>query len=83
MINFDKCYTNNDQYKNKLKFKVIFEEDNEDNENQKIKGNDVTMKFKLYGAQSEFILKMTKLDGSKKNFYDKFVAISKLLKKYN
>ena len=41
------------------------------------------MKIKLYGTQSEFILKMTKLDGSKKNFYDKFVAISKLLKKYN
>ena len=77
----DNCYIEPD--KNKLKFKVIFEEDNEDNENQKIKGNDVTMKIKLYGTQSEFILKMTKLDGSKKNFYDKFVAISKLLKKYN
>ena len=74
----DNCYIEADKYKPKLT--VIFEED-EEKENEKIIGNNVTMKIKLYESQNGLILKMSKIEGDKKNFYDKFTAIVNLLKK--
>ena len=74
----DNCYIEADKYKPKLT--VIFGED-EEKENEKIIGNNVTMKIKLYESQNGLILKMSKIEGDKKNFYDKFTAIVNLLKK--
>ena len=39
------------------------------------------MKIKLYESQNGLVLKMSKIEGDKKNFYDKFTAIINLLKK--
>ena len=67
--------------KNKLKFTLTFI-DNEEKENEKIKGNDVKMKIKLYESQNVFILKMSKIYGEKMNFYEKFTGIYNLVKNY-
>ena len=67
----------------KLKFKIDFEDENE-NKKKYIKGNDVTMKVKLYrDTFEELLLKFTKIKGSKKSFFEKFSAISKLIKQKN
>ena len=77
----DDCFINADE--KKLKFKVEFKDENE-NGKKFIKGNSVTMKAKLYrDTNVELLLKFTKIKGSKKNFFDKFTAISKLIKQKN
>ena len=44
----------------------------------------VKMKVKLYREQDELLLlKFVKVNGSKKNFFDKFRAISDLIKNKN
>ena len=77
----DDCIINADE--KKLKFKIEFEDENV-NGKKFIKGNSVTMKAKLYrDTNVELLLKFTKIKGSKKNFFDKFTAISKLIKQKN
>ena len=67
--------------KNKLKFTVVFkEEDEEEKLNGNIKGNNVIIKFKLYEADEGLLLKLFKVEGSAKNFFDKFLEISDMLK---
>ena len=79
----DNCYIEAD--KNKLKIIANFEEneenveENEENENEAIKGNNTTLKIKLYESNGDLLLKLFNVDGSTKNFYDKFVAISKIV----
>ena len=79
----ENCFLKAD--KNKLKLNVVFEE-NEDEEkgkeeNKAIKGNEISIKIKLYQSNDGLLLKLFKVDGSKKNFYDKFIEISKIVKK--
>ena len=67
--------------KNKLKFTVVFkEEDEEEKLNGNIKGNNITIKFKLYESDEGLLLKLFKVEGSAKNFFDKFKEISQILK---
>jgi len=72
--------------KKKLKLNVVFEEEEEneeegEKENGSIKGNGISIKIKLYQSNDGLLLKLFKVDGSKKNFYDKFIEISKIVKK--
>ena len=78
----ENCFLKAD--KNKLKLNVVFEE-NEDEEkgkeeNKAIKGNEISIKIKLYQSNDGLLLKLFKVEGSKKNFYDKFMEISKIVK---
>ena len=57
--------------KNKLKFTATFEDENE---------NEITIKFKLYESEEGLLLKLFKVEGSAKNFFDKFKEISEMLK---
>ena len=70
--------------KNKLKLTAIFEDDenNDDDEkdNENIKGNQITIKIKLYESEEGLLLKLIKVEGSAKNFFDKFKEISEMLK---
>ena len=81
----ENCFLKAD--KNKLKLNVVFEEEEEENEeegekeNGSIKGNGISIKIKLYQSNDGLLLKLFKVDGSKKNFYDKFIEISKIVKK--
>ena len=70
----DDCYIEAD--KKKLKFIAEFGED----ENEQIKGNNVSLKIKLYQNKNDLLLKYFKKKGNKKNFFDKFTEISKLVK---
>ena len=71
--------------KKKLKLNVVFEEEENEEEGEKengsIKGNGISIKIKLYQSNDGLLLKLFKVDGSKKNFYDKFIEISKIVKK--
>ena len=69
--------------KNKLKLTAFFEDDeNYDDEknNEDIKGNQITIKIKLYETEEGLLLKLFKVEGSAKNFFDKFLEISDMLK---
>ena len=70
----DDCYIEAD--KKKLKFIAEFGED----ENEQIKGNNVSLKIKLYQNKNDLLLKFFKKEGNKKNFFNKFTEISKLVK---
>ena len=75
----ENCFVEAD--KNKLKINVIFEEEEErDEENETIKGNGITIKIKLYQSNDALLLKLFKVEGNTKDFFDKFVAISKIVK---
>ena len=73
-MNNDNCFIDNPD---KYKLKIIFIEGDE---NDKIKGNYIKMKIKLYKFKERLILKFVKLDGDKENFFDKFKTISNLVK---
>ena len=70
----------------KLKIIANFEEneenieENEENENEAIKGNNTTLKIKLYESNGDLLFKLFNVDGSTKNFYNKFVPFPKLWK---
>ena len=72
-------HCNIEKSENKPKFIIAYEDD-EGNENEKIKGNELSMKAKLYKVNDEYLLKFTKIKGSKQNFFDKFTDISKMIK---
>ena len=74
----ENCFLKAD--KNKLKLNVVFEEE-EENEEEGEKENGISIKIKLYQSNDGLLLKLFKVDGSKKNFYDKFIEISKIVKK--
>ena len=57
-----------------------FGEEEEENENKQIKGNNVSLKIKLYQNKNDLLLKFFKKEGNKKNFFDKLTEISKLVK---
>ena len=57
-----------------------FGEEEEENENKQIKGNNVSLKIKLYQNKNDLLLKFFKKEGNKKNFFNKFTEISKLVK---
>ena len=65
--------------KNKLKLTVFFE-DNENDDDENIKGNQIKIKIKLYESEEGLLLKLIKVEGSAKNFFDKFIEISEMLK---
>ena len=67
---------------NKLKLTAIFEDD-EENLDENFGGNEIIIKFKLYESEEGIFLKLFKVKGSSKNFFDKFIEISKMLKKSN
>jgi len=71
----DDCYIETD--KKKLKFIAEF---GEEDENKQIKGNNVSLKIKLYQNKNDLLLKFFKKEGNKKNFFDKYTEISKLVK---
>ena len=73
-MNNDNCFIDNPD---KDKLKIIFIEGDE---HDKIKGNYIKMKIKLYKFKERLILKFVKLDGDKENFFDKFKTISNLVK---
>ena len=78
----DKKIGNNcriEKSEDKPKF-VIEYEDDENNENENMLGNELSMKAKLYKVNDEYLLKFTKVRGTKKNFFDKFTDISKIVK---
>ena len=80
----DKKIGNNctiEKSEDKPKF-VIEYEDDENNENENMIGNELSMKAKLYKVNDEYLLKFTKVRGTKKNFFDKFTDISKIVKEY-
>ena len=57
-----------------------FGEEEEENENKQIKGNNVSLKIKFYQNKNDLLLKFFKKEGNKKNFFDKYTEISKLVK---
>ena len=57
-----------------------FGEEEEENENKQIKGNNVSLKIKLYQNKNDLLLKFFKKEENKKNFFNKFTEISKLVK---
>ena len=67
---------------NKLKLTAIFEDD-EENLDENFGGNEIIIKFKLYESEEGIFLKLFKVEGSSKKFFDKFIEISKMLKKSN
>ena len=73
----EKCLIEVD--KNKLKLTVFFEDD-ENSDDENIKGNQITIKIKLYESGEGLLLKLFKVEGSAKNFFDKFLEISDMLK---
>ena len=78
---FDDCKLKPD--KKKLKFSASFGDEDEE-EKKYLKKEIVKMKVKLYREQDELLLlKFIKVNGSKKNFFDKFHAISELIKNKN
>ena len=68
---------------NKLKLTAIFEDDDEEELGENFRGNEIIIKFKLYESEEGIFLKLFKVKGSSKNFFDKFIEISKMLKKSN
>ena len=69
--------------KNKLKLTANFEDPEKNEEekyNENIRGNEITIKIKLYETEEGLLLKLFRVDGSTKNFFDKFIEISELLK---
>ena len=82
----DNCYI--EANKKRLKLIVTFEgdegeEEEEENNNSNIKGNDISIKIKLYESKNGLLLKLFKVKGNKNNFYEKFTAIAKLVKNIN
>ena len=73
----EKCLIEVD--KNKFKLTVFFEDD-ENSDDENIKGNQITIKIKLYESEEGLLLKLIKVEGSAKNFFDKFKEISEMLK---
>ena len=76
----DDCYIEADK-NNKAKFDIIFEEDEipgiKINENKK----EIKMRIKLYKTSKGYLIRFVKKEGEKNNFIDKFLIISKLIKK--
>lgn len=66
--------------KSEDKPKFVIEYDDENKKNENMLGNEVSMKAKLYKVNDEYLLKFTKVRGTKKNFFDKFTDISKIVK---
>ena len=76
----DYLYINPDTEKSK--FIANFEEGEDEENKEKIKRHNIIIKIKLYKHEDELILKFVKKEGNKEDFYDVFINIPKLIKKY-
>mgnify|MGYP002626989597 CR=1 FL=1 len=86
MLKFDVTFSededeeeNNDDEEEEDK-KEEDKEDKKEEEKDNKEGNEFTIQIKLYKYSDEYILRFIQKDGTRKNFLDKFIIISKLVK---